>query len=454
MLKKFVVLLACIGLMAQLSGCTSQDSKGDGEDMAVDAAMTTDSAEVEKVEGGENLDIAADDSTASLSGDALPEDALGEAPQNPAAGEDPMASFDSGAPAGDAGAPPPPPEVAANELPPVDLPADTLGESSLPSESVVETAPSTVEHSEPMVTESTTTTTSSSSSSSSDEPKKEAKPVVSYRKVESTPWKEGGKFLNTVYVARNGDSWNGVSQMIYGSENASELKKMNPSIKSRKLKPGDKVYYNSPHRPDDSTKVLTYYEDNGMAPEVYIAANGDTVKKVAGKLFGNEGAWKELYATNDFESKGSLDEGTQIKYWRNAAPAKSAEVAAAPTAPVESMPEAPPPPPQAEMPPPPPPMGDMAAPPPPPPDMAMNEAAPPPPPPPVEAVAPPPPPPPPVAMPPKAAGAEASANPLDEEQTQMLAAGAIVFVGLALFIMLRRRRRRELEQAIQDTQVG
>jgi LPXTG-motif cell wall-anchored protein len=49
---------------------------------------------------------------------------------------------------------------------------------------------------------------------------------------------------------------------------------------------------------------------------------------------------------------------------------------------------------------------------------------------------------------------EEGANPLDEDQTQMLAAGAIVFVGLALFIILRRRRRRELEQAIQDTQVG
>jgi hypothetical protein len=452
MLKKFVVLFACLGLVFQLSGCTSKDSKDDGEAMAVDAA-TADSAEVEKVEGGENLDITADDSAGSLSSDALPEDALGEAPTATAA--DPMATADSkSAPAGD---------VGSVDSPPIaDLPADTLGQSSLPADSVVESTPPVVE-SAPMKE------SSASSSASSEEPKKEVKPVASYRKVEATPWKEGGKTLNTVYVSRDGDSWGSVSQMIYGSEKASELKKMNPAIKSRKLKPGDKVYYNSPHRPDDEAKVLTYYEDNGMAPEVYIAKSGDNLKGVAKELFGTDQAWKELYATNDFESKSNLDEGTQIRYWKSAPKPAATAVASATTNPGSEM--APPPAPGAEMAPPPPtnaaagempppppsPNGDMA-PPPPPPDMAMNEVAPPPPPPAVEA-APPPPPPPPAMVPPappqKAAHAEAaSGNPLDDDQTQMLAAGAIVFVGLALFIMLRRRRRRELEQAIQDTQVG
>ncbi|MBC7371093.1 MAG: hypothetical protein H7326_05980, partial [Bdellovibrionaceae bacterium] len=198
MLKKFVLLFACLGLVIQLNGCTSQDSKdNNGEEMAVDAA-SADSAEVEKVEGSESLDITADDSASSLSsGDALPEDALGEAPQAPA--EDPMATVENSTPSSNGG-------VVADV--PSDLPADTLGQASLPTENVVESTPPVLEEPAPM-TEAPSTM--ASSSSSNDEPKREAKPVVSYRKVEATPWKEGGKLLNTVYVARDGDNWGSVS---------------------------------------------------------------------------------------------------------------------------------------------------------------------------------------------------------------------------------------------------
>lgn len=435
MLKKLVVILACLGVL-QLTSCTSKDSKEDGgEEMAIDAAAA-DSAEVEKVEGEQSLDIAADDSSASLSNDALPEDALGDAP----------------APAPDTAAAPPPvednplAESAPAEPPPsVDtLPPDTLGDS------VVESAPPVMETSEPVHE-------TKASRASVETPREEApKPQVSYRKIEHTPWKEGGKILNTVYVARDGDTWSSVSSMIYGTEKAGDLKKMNPSIKGRKLKVGDKVYYNSPHRPDDETQVLTYYADSGIAPEVYIAKSGDTAKKIAKEVFGNEQGWKELYATNDFESKGALDEGTQIKYWRTVAATPKTEVAAAapPPPPMNEMPPAPPAP-TADMPPPPPP-ADMAAPPPPPPppaDMAANEMAPPPPPPPpVEAVAPPPPPPPMAKQPHK--GDEAGGSPLEDDQMTTLAGGAVLAVALALFMIMRRRRKKELEQAIQDTQVG
>lgn len=449
MFKKFVVLLAC-GLALSLTSCTSKDSKEDGgEEMAIDAGM--DSAEVEKVEGEQSLDIAADDSAAmSLSGDTLPEDALGEssAPEAPPS-EDLLAETPPGDAPMDAA---PMDEMASSEPPPpVDtLPPDTLADSSMDTSApVMEAAP--VEE------------TTSTASVIEDPPSEPKAPPPTYRKVEHTPWKENGKILNTVYVARDGDSWSGVATMIYGSAKVTELKKMNPAIKSRGLKVGDKIYYNSPHRPDDETKVLTYYEDNGIAPEVYIAKDGDDLKKVANDLFGTKQGWKELYATNDFESKGKLDEGTQIKYWRTAGTAKNSEVAAAapppPAAPempaMNDMP--PPPPPDAnmamnDMPPPPPPAPDAnMMPPPPPPDMAMNDMAPPPPPPPpVEAMAPPPPPPAPVH---DAGGGDQAAN-LEEDQMTTLAAGAVVAVGLALFMIMRRRRKRELEQAIQDTQVG
>jgi len=421
MLKKFVVILACLGAI-QLTSCTSKDSKEDGgEEMAIDAEVG-DAAEVEKVEGEQSLDIAADDSS-SLSGDALPEDALGDVPA-------PATDIAVDTPIEDN----PLSESAASEPPPaVDtLPPDTLGDS------VVDSAPPVMETSEPALE------SSKPSYGSVETPKEEPKPMASYRKVETTAWKEGGKLLNTVYVARDGDTWSSVSTMIYGSEKASDLKKMNPAIKGRKLKTGDKVYYNSPHRPDDESQVLTYYADSGIAPEVYIAKSGDNLKKVAKELFGTEQGWKELYATNDFDSKGALDEGTQIKYWKTvAAPAKT-EVAAAqpPPPPMNEMP-----PPSAEMPPP-----SEMAPPPPPPDMAANEMAPPPPPPPVEALAPPPPPPP---MAAHKADEGMGANPLeDEDQMTTLAGGAVVAIALALFMIMRRRRKKELEQAIQDTQVG
>lgn len=485
MFKKFVVLLASLGLIFQLSGCTSKDSKDDaGEEMAIDGTESTDTtADVEKVEGEQNLDIAADDS--SLSADSLPEEALGEstassdAPKD--AGSQDLAAQDPAAS--------PPLDVAIDPtLEPTDaLPPDTLGEGS---SSVAEAAPPVAAPAEePVMTEAPTS--SVAASTKEDTPKAESKPLPSYRKVDQTPWKEGGKLLNTVYVARAGDTWASVNKSIYGNGKTASLKKMNPAIKSRALKVGDKVYYNSPHRPDDETKVITFYEDTGLAPEVYIAKSGDDLKAVAKNLLGSKENWKELYATNDFESKGALDEGTQIKYWKSA-PAPVKDVASnasasthemAPSQPTQEMPPAadpamdaaamgqvPPPPamppnpdpgmaPPAAQPPgahdvaaggPPPPPDMNAPPPPPPPDMAQMEPPPPPPPPPAAPA----PPAPHEGGPAKAAGTEEAANPMEEDQMTTLAAGAVLAVGLALFMIMRRRRKKELEQAIQDTHVG
>jgi hypothetical protein len=457
MFKKFVILLASLGLIVQLSGCTSKDSKDDGQEMAIDGTEpVAESADVEKVEGEQNLDIAADDSANALSADALPEEALGEAPPAAASKDataDPMAQSA------------PPPDVAITDPTTDALPPDTLGDSN----AVAEAAPSV---STPPVEESVMKESSAQSVAAADEkPKADPKPLPSYRKVDQTPTKEGGKLLNTVYVARSGDTWSSVNKAIYGNGKAAGLKKMNPAIKSRALKVGDKVYYNSPHRPDDDSKVLTFYEDSGLAPEVYIAKSGDNIKDVAKQLLGSKENWKELYATNEFESKGALDEGTQIKYWKSAPPAPkelatnsaattaASETPAAPTTPdpatdPAAMAQVPPAPSAGEAAPavPPPPAGEQHVagqdvPPPPPPDVA--EMAPPPP--------PPPPPPPHADAPPAKAGSEeaaAPANPMEDDQMTTLAAGAVLAVGLALFMIMRRRRKKELEQAIQDTHVG
>lgn len=463
MLKKLVVLVACCGLVIQLSGCTSKDSKGDDE-IAVDSATApADSAEVEKVEGGGNgqtpaPDIAAEDSSASLANDSLPADALGESTTPPPA--------DNSAPMAPAA-----PDTAAAPPAAPDLPADALAGDSptAPAPAAPDDKPAPVHEAK---------NSSPDLGGGGDAPKKEAKPVASYRKIETTPWKEGGKLLNTVYVSRKGDTWGNVSQMIYGADKASALKKMNPAIKGRQLKVGDKVYFNSTHRPDDDSKVLTYYEDSGIAPEVYIAKSGDNLKKVAKELIGSSDSWKELYATNDFESKSALDEGTQIKYWKGAGAAATVANAppAEPPGPAAAEPSqelaangpppgpdanavrpgaGAPPPPEANIPPPPPPgapgaPGEVAAQPPPPPPPPQEMAPPPPPPPPPPVANNPPPPPPGM----KAKKAEESGNPLEDDQMTTLAAGAVVAVGLALFFIMRRRRKKELEQAIQDTQVG
>jgi hypothetical protein len=159
-----------------------------------------------------------------------------------------------------------------------------------------------------------------------------------------------------------------------------ELKKINESIAKRALKAGDKVYYGSPNRPDDATKVITFYEDTGVLPETYVAKEGDNLKKLGNELLGFKDGWKELWATNLMESKGKLEPGVEVKYWSSksgaaAHPAAGGEMAGAMAPPAEpaapnaalappsDLPPPPPPPPsepppqhaQADLPPPPPP---------------------------------------------------------------------------------------------------
>ena len=154
------------------------------------------------------------------------------------------------------------------------------------------------------------------------------KAMIPLRKVETTPWTQAGVLLNAVYVARPGDTFESVSQKIYGdASRVDEMKKVNPTIARREMKVGDKVYYNSPRRPADNTQLITFYEDSGLAPETYVSQPGDNIRAVSQKLLGDSNSWKEIWATNmDVESKGDLPEGTSLRYW-------SAEVAA-PAAPV------------------------------------------------------------------------------------------------------------------------
>lgn len=466
MMKKLVVLLACFGLTAHLTACSlfSSDNKSDAEVQSADV----DSADLEKLEGDEALQATNDNSMAS---DQLPEDALGETtpkaePQSIAAAPAPAPETSAPATAESLA----PAQPAANDTA---LPSDPFAENA-----ATQTPPATSDANTTIVDSGTPApeTSAMTTSEPAPAPVAEKKPTVALQKVANAPWKVGKTWYNTVYFARPGDSLASISQMIYGADKTAELKKGNPSLKNRAVKPGDKVYYNSPHRPDDSARMVTYYEDNGMQPDVYVAKSGDNIRNVSKKLLGYSNAWKEVWATNAVESKGAMPEGTELHYW------KGGNVAAAPAAPAhEEMPPvpnqeiagqapqvpAPPAPPQqaaADIPPPPPmpeaqapqqqpPQGEMA--PPPPPDMAQNQQmAPPPPPPPVEAVNPPPPPPP---APKKAHHVEEQpAGGMDNDTTLALAVVGLAAAGLAgLIVMRKKRKQKEAEQqAMDNTHVG
>lgn len=469
MMKRLVVLLACIGLAAPMAGCSLFKSSQPESEVAADM----DSADLEGLEGEESVDlaedsleVAADDSLAS---DQLPEEALGEtesmdlseAPLELSDTEQPdiAAEMDTlpADPFGESGAqdaPPPAEEpLMAETTPPAETDSSSFGATDTSSDSTYETS------------DSSTTIVESE-----EEPVKKNIPL---QKIPTTPWKVGKAWFNTVYFAKPGDSLAQISKTIYGEDRTEQLKRGNPTFNSRDVKPGDKVYYNSPNRPDDSSRMITYYEDNGMSPEVYVARAGDNIRTVSKDLLGYDNAWKEVWASNSVDSKGEIAEGTELRYWKGgtvAAAPRQAQPEMAPPAPAEQMPPqdfpqaemAPPPvdqmPPQqagADVPPPPMPdeqqpmdMGAM-----PPQDPAMDmaqEQLPPPPPPMEEAINPPPPPPQMVAE--EDQGAPAT----DEDTTLALAVVGLAAAGLAILIVMRKKRRqRELEQqAMDNTHVG
>ena len=61
------------------------------------------------------------------------------------------------------------------------------------------------------------------------------------------------------------------------------------------MKTGDKVYFNSPNRPDDKEKMITVYEDQGLPPSAYTTKDGDTLKSLAQEWYGSEDSWKKKF---------------------------------------------------------------------------------------------------------------------------------------------------------------
>ncbi len=252
---------------------------------------------------------------------------------------------------------------------------------------------------------------------------------IPVKKIKDIPFTKNGILANTVYLARPGEDLATISQKIYGEDRSGELAKVNPNLAGG-VKVGDKVYYNSPSRPTDSEKMLTYFEDKGVAAQTYVAKAGDNIRVVSKQLLGDENSWKEVWASNfGVESKDVIPEGTELRYWTSDEGATAPIAEAAPAQPAMPDPAlAPPPPPPvvAQMPPPAMPDANM----PPPSDQMANGGMP--------GTVGNEPPPPPVGLK-KRPGKDIASAGADKNMKFMMLAGVVVIVGM--FIILAARKK-------------
>lgn len=423
-LNQKYLLVLITALAFSFGGCTSK--KAAEEDSGVDVAEV--SGEGDGLESTD--DVASTDSSADLgSGELSLDEQLPEEKSEVATPAEELA----GSP--ESLEEPAKTDIASNEEP-------ALEPASEPTpEPMSEAPPTTVDDS----LASGGMESSSPAPMTEEEPKKSA-PL---RKIADMPYEQGGVLINAVYLARKGDTVDTVVSRIYGSsDRKKELLKLNPTLKARGVKVGDKIYYNSPQRPTDNQKLLTYFEDMGLAPETYAVAQPENIREIAKKLLGDANSWKELWSTNmDLESKGDLPEGTQLRYWAGTGsmlaqaepPPAPQEMAPPPVDPVAAAPmeQAPPPPPPMETQQPPD-MNAMAQ----TNDVGMQAPEPPPPPPPVEAAPPPPPPGDEMASGETAEGDDLMGVLGNPDQTMALGAGAILLLGaVAIFIMIRKRNK-------------
>lgn len=217
-------------------------------------------------------------------------------------------------------------EAPAPETAEVDLGANATGDQAAATETPAATdsvaAPTTEAAPAAPTDEASSTTTANNdlfgagSDSAAEKPaKKKSGGGVALQHIKETPFKKGGQLLNTVYIAREGDTLSSVSEKLFGKDESKKLKKANPTLKNN-LKAGDKVYFNSPARPDDKDRLLVVYEDQGLPPTTYTTKEGDTLKSLAQEWFGSEAAWKEIYSINrSLASTKELPAGTELIYW-------------------------------------------------------------------------------------------------------------------------------------------
>ena len=416
-MKKILALLACVYLTVHLTACTSEEGDTGG------LPGPDDQAQVGTGETGGLEPIPGQDPS-------KPRDEFGEFDNDP----------NPPAPGGQPNAEATPPPMESDPVPP------GTGEAMLPPGGEPGIQPEATPA--PVIVQATPTPEPIAPPPPEVQPAPPAdgappvKPHVAavYKKVETVPFRREDQLLNAVYVARPNDTYKSIAQKIFSDgSKQKQLKKLNPNIMTAHT--GDKIYYNSPQRPNDDQVVKTFYEDLGMPPEAYLTREGDDLKKVAKELLGFDNAWKEVWATNTVESKGKLTAGQELRYWKAADTGLPPKVQPLPT----PMPIA-----QAT----PEPTPEMA----PPPPTPIPEATP------VQAavtpaptVEPPPPPPPPkpIVSKPTPVASPTPIGGIDEDTLYALAGGALFLIGVTAIIVVRKRKQQsEMAAAFNDTQVG
>lgn len=362
-MKKLLVLLLSLTLSMTIISCSSDDTPADSDQAEASENVAEDSAD------GEN--VSDDELDSEDKGDEMAEDEGGgdEFAEDEGGGDDEFADDEGGddefgddegggdevasdegaaesddldldkelddaatedAPADDMGG-----AVAAEEAPMDDMGGDDSfggGEETAASEPAAEEAPMAEEApaAEESSMESFDDVGSSSETASAATSEKSWIPV---KKIKDVPFERNGRLMNTVYIVRGGDTVSSASQKIYGSDKSDQIIADNPHL-SRSFTTGDKLYYNSPNRPGDNSRMITYYEDNGMQPSSYVTQGNENIREVSQKLLGEQGSWKEVWATNTgVESKWALPAGTTLNYW------SGSEVASAAPAPAPAEPE-------------------------------------------------------------------------------------------------------------------
>lgn len=140
---------------------------------------------------------------------------------------------------------------------------------------------------------------------------------IPVKKIKSEPFYRNGRLLNTVYIVRTDTDLGSISKKIYGEDRRATLLEDNPHL-ANGAKTGDKVYYNSPSRPNDTSMMKVAYEDVGAVAQEYVTRAGDNIRTFSEKILGFPNAWKEVWATNfNVESKGEVEEGINLRYWRD-----------------------------------------------------------------------------------------------------------------------------------------
>lgn len=144
---------------------------------------------------------------------------------------------------------------------------------------------------------------------------KAAQQLVPVTKIRKEPYIINGRTMNTVYIAREGDDPGTISEKIFERNNLPILLQDNPSLKEG-VSIGDKIYYNSPKRPNDTKEMLTYYEDKKIPAQYYITKKDDNIQKIGREVLGHDEAWKEIWATNEIlQTQALLPAGLRIRYW-------------------------------------------------------------------------------------------------------------------------------------------